>query len=213
MRRRLQRWRQVRLRWRRPTRSPSRRRKPRRCPASPSPPRVSTRRAARSSPASARRVTNSRPASSPPSRRASNAPLNQVLLRAPGVVQDSFGQIHVRGDHSNVQYRLDGMQLPEGLSLFTNALTTRSAHSLSLITGALPAQYGFRQAGVVDITLKSGTTDPGAEATMTGRLAQLPAAGLFLRRPHRAGRLFLHRPVPPQRRRHRESDGVRHADP
>jgi len=47
------------------------------------------------------------------------APLNQVLLRAPGVVQDSFGQIHVRGDHGNLQYRLDGVQLPEGLSLFT----------------------------------------------------------------------------------------------
>ena len=46
-----------------------------------------------------------------------------------------------------------------------------------------------------------------------GRLAQLPAAGLFLWRPHRAGRLFLHRSVPPQRRRHRESDGVRHAAP
>lgn len=96
-----------------------------------------------------------------------NAPLNQVLLRAPGVVEDSFGQIHIRGDHSNVQYRLDGIQLPEGLSLFTNALTTRSAHTLSLITGALPAQYGIKQAGIVDITLKSGTTDPGAEANMT----------------------------------------------
>src|SRR5678815_133211 len=33
-----------------------------------------------------------------------NAPLGQVLLRAPGVVQDGFGQIHVRGDHGNVQY-------------------------------------------------------------------------------------------------------------
>ncbi|HET7065549.1 MAG TPA: TonB-dependent receptor, partial [Rudaea sp.] len=27
-------------------------------------------------------------------------PLNQVLLQAPGVVQDSFGQLHVRGDHA-----------------------------------------------------------------------------------------------------------------
>ena len=26
-----------------------------------------------------------------------NTPLNQVLLQAPGVVQDSFGQLHVRG--------------------------------------------------------------------------------------------------------------------
>ena len=95
------------------------------------------------------------------------APLNQVLLRAPGVAQDSFGQIHVRGDHANLQYRLDGVQLPETLSLFSQSLATQSANKLSLITGALPAQYGFRQAGVVDITLKSGTTDPGAEASMT----------------------------------------------
>jgi outer membrane receptor protein involved in Fe transport len=97
-----------------------------------------------------------------------NAPLNQVLLRAPGVVQDSFGQIHVRGDHGNVQYRLDGVQLPEGLSLFNNILATRYANQMSLLTGALPAQFGLHTAGVVDITVKSGTTDPGAEISVTG---------------------------------------------
>jgi outer membrane receptor protein involved in Fe transport len=95
------------------------------------------------------------------------ATLGQVLLRAPGVAQDSFGQIHVRGDHANLQYRLDGVQLPEGISLFSNALATQYASTFALITGALPAQYGFRQAGVMDITLKSGRTDPGAEASMT----------------------------------------------
>lgn len=94
-------------------------------------------------------------------------PLNQVLLQAPGVTQDSFGQIHVRGDHGNLQYRLDGVQLPEGLSLFSNALATQFARNISLIDGALPAQYGFRQAAVVDLTLKSGTSNPGAEASMT----------------------------------------------
>src|SRR3981081_3611101 len=97
-----------------------------------------------------------------------NAPLNQVLLRAPGVVQDSFGQIHVRGDHANVQYRLDGVQLPEGLSLFNNILATRYADPMSLLTGALPAQYGLHTAGIVDITVKSGTTNPGAEVSVTG---------------------------------------------
>lgn len=95
-----------------------------------------------------------------------NAPLNQVLLRAPGVVQDGFGQIHVRGDHGSLQYRLDGVQLPEGLSLFSNVLSPRFANSISLLTGALPAQYGLRTAGVVDIGVKSGTTDPGAEASV-----------------------------------------------
>jgi outer membrane receptor protein involved in Fe transport len=97
-----------------------------------------------------------------------NAPLNQVLLRAPGVVQDSFGQVHVRGDHGNVQYRLDGVQLPQGLSLFNNILMTRYASQMSLLTGALPAQYGLRTAGIVDMTVKSGTSDPGADISVTG---------------------------------------------
>ena len=41
-----------------------------------------------------------------------NAPLNQVLLQMPGVAQDSFGQLHVRGEHANVQFRINGVELP-----------------------------------------------------------------------------------------------------
>ena len=67
-----------------------------------------------------------------------------MLLQAPGVAQDSFGQIHVRGDHANLQYRINGVQLPEG-SVFGQALAARFADTMSLITGALPAQYGFRR--------------------------------------------------------------------
>ncbi len=97
-----------------------------------------------------------------------NTPLNDVLLQAPGVAQDSFGQIHVRGDHNEIQFRLDGVQLPEGLSVFGQALETRFAHSLSLITGALPAQYGFDTAAVIDITSKTGLSDPGGEISIYG---------------------------------------------
>ena len=97
-----------------------------------------------------------------------NAPLNQVLLQAPGVAQDSFGQIHLRGEHANVQYRLNGVELPEGLSVFGQALTERFAQSLSLITGSLPAQYGFQTAGVVDIQTKTGTNNPGGSVSMYG---------------------------------------------
>jgi len=73
-----------------------------------------------------------------------NAPLNQVLLQAPGVAQDSFGQIHLRNEHANVQYRLNGVQLPEGLSVFGQAIESRFANSLTLITGALPASMVSR---------------------------------------------------------------------
>jgi hypothetical protein len=76
-----------------------------------------------------------------------NAPLNQVILQMPAVAQDSFGQIHVRGEHANVQFRINGVELPEGLSVFGQALETRFARSISLLTGALPSQYGFFTAG------------------------------------------------------------------
>lgn len=83
-----------------------------------------------------------------------NTPLNQVILQAPGVVQDSYGQLHVRGDHANVQYRINGVIIPEAISGFGQALETRFADRLSILTGALPAQYGYRTAAVVDIQSK-----------------------------------------------------------
>ncbi|MDR3384126.1 TonB-dependent receptor [Cupriavidus basilensis] len=88
-----------------------------------------------------------------------NTPLNQVLLQAPGVVQDSFGQLHVRGDHANLQYRINGVIIPEPISGFGQMLDTRFADEIKLITGALPAQYGFRTAGIVDIRTKGAAAD------------------------------------------------------
>ena len=97
-----------------------------------------------------------------------NAALNSVLLRAPGVVQDAFGNVLIRGDHRNVQYRINGVQLPEGLSGFASTLQARFASQVSLVTGALPAQYGFRTAGVVDIQTKTGLNSPGATVSLYG---------------------------------------------
>src|ERR1700722_5550217 len=75
-----------------------------------------------------------------------DATFQQVLLRAPGVVEDSFGQEHVRGEHANLTYRVNGVLLPEGISSvggFGQELDTHLASSVTLITGSLPAQFGF----------------------------------------------------------------------
>jgi outer membrane receptor for ferrienterochelin and colicins len=96
-----------------------------------------------------------------------NAALNQVVLQAPGVAQDSFGQLHIRGEHNGVQYRLNGVILPEGLSVFGQTLSPRLADNVELITGALPAQYGLRTAGIIDITTKSGASN-GGEVSVYG---------------------------------------------
>ncbi|MDE2201734.1 MAG: TonB-dependent receptor [Burkholderiaceae bacterium] len=90
-------------------------------------------------------------------------PLNQVLLQAPGVVQDSSGQLHVRGDHANLQYRINGVIIPEPISGFGQMLDTRFANQINVLTGALPAQYGYRTAGVVDIQTKGAAGDEDDE--------------------------------------------------
>lgn len=85
-----------------------------------------------------------------------STPLNQVILQAPGVVQDSYGGLHVRGDHANLQYRINGVIIPEAISGFGQSLDARTIQSVTLLDGALPAQYGLRTAAVVDIDTKSG---------------------------------------------------------
>jgi len=97
-----------------------------------------------------------------------NQLLNQVIMQAPDVAQDSFGQFHVRGEHNGLQYRLNGIILPEGISVFGQALDPRLISSLTLITGALPAEYGLRTAGIIDLKTKSGEIDPGGSVSLYG---------------------------------------------
>jgi hypothetical protein len=97
-----------------------------------------------------------------------NSLLNQVVMQAPDVAQDSFGQFHVRGEHNGLQYRLNGIILPEGISVFGQSLDPKLISSLTLVTGALPAEYGLRTAGIIDLKTKSGVIDPGGSVSLYG---------------------------------------------
>ncbi|HEV2539979.1 MAG TPA: TonB-dependent receptor [Frateuria sp.] len=111
-----------------------------------------------------------------------STPLNQVVLQAPGVVQDSYGGLHVRGDHANLQYRINGVIIPESIAGFGQALDARTVQTVKLLDGALPAQYGLRTAAVVDITTKSGHQlgDGGSVGVTGGSFGMLnPNASLW----------------------------------
>lgn len=92
-----------------------------------------------------------------------STPFDDVLLRMPGVVQDSkaSGSLHIRDDHGNVQYRVNGVELPEGISGFGQSIDTRFIENIDFVTGSLPAQYGLRTAGIIDIQTKEGNLAPG----------------------------------------------------
>ncbi len=99
-----------------------------------------------------------------------NTPIDNAILEMPGVDQDNLanGGLHVRNEHLNVQYRIDGVIIPDGVSFFGQDLSLRFVNSMTLITGALPAEYGLRTAGVIDIQSKSGLFNPGGSVEMYG---------------------------------------------
>jgi outer membrane receptor protein involved in Fe transport len=97
-----------------------------------------------------------------------NAPIQQDLLRFAGVVEDSFGQEHIRGEHGNLTYRINGILLPQPVAVFGQEVDSRIANSLTLIDGTLPAQFGLHTAGIADITTKSGATLGHNELSLYG---------------------------------------------
>ena len=92
-----------------------------------------------------------------------NATIEKILLQTPGVSQDSAasGSIHVRNEHANVQTRINGIMLPDGVTGFGTFLDTALIGNMTLITGALPAQYGLRTSGVLDIWTRSDAFNGG----------------------------------------------------
>ena len=98
-----------------------------------------------------------------------NNTVAQVLQTVPSVVYGALGQTHIRQDHSNQQFRIDGVPIPEGVSsTFTDVISPRMWERADIILGGMEAQYGNKTALVVDITSKSGTRPPFGSAQMLG---------------------------------------------
>ncbi|MGA9723007.1 MAG: TonB-dependent receptor, partial [Candidatus Binatus sp.] len=98
-------------------------------------------------------------------------PLNQVLLQMPGVALDQNQEIHIRGEHAGIQYQMNGILLPLDINndpTFTQLLNSYFVKSVSLIDGVLPAEYGYRTSGVIEIRTKNGCDDAHNEFTIYG---------------------------------------------
>jgi outer membrane receptor protein involved in Fe transport len=99
-----------------------------------------------------------------------NATVEKVLLQAPGVSQDSAasGLLHVRNDHANVQFRINGVMLPDGVTGFGSVFDTGLIGSMSLVTGALPAEFGMRTVGLIDITTRADAFNNSGTVNLYG---------------------------------------------
>src|ERR1700719_1431272 len=99
-----------------------------------------------------------------------NQTVEKVLLQAPGVSQDSAasGGLHVRNDHGNLQFRINGVMLPDGVTGFSSILDTGMIGPIALVTGALPAEFGLRTTGLIDITTRADAFNNSGSISLYG---------------------------------------------
>ena len=99
-----------------------------------------------------------------------DTPFDKLLLQVPGVSADSAAShpdFHIRNEYGNAQYRINGILVPYGVFGLGTFLDTSFIGTLSLLTGTLPAQYGLRTAGVIDITSRT-FDEPGGSVSVYG---------------------------------------------
>lgn len=84
-----------------------------------------------------------------------------MLAQTPGVGA-SGDALTIRGS-KDVQVRINDVIVPEAVADPADHLSIRLAQTTRVITGTLPAQYGFVPAGVISVTTKNGLYRHGGE--------------------------------------------------
>lgn len=90
--------------------------------------------------------------------------ISQILSQAPGVTV-SGNVLNVRGSRAN-QVRINNVIVPEAISDPADHLSSRLAETTRLITGTLPAQFGFAPAGIISVTTKNGLYQHGGQVEL-----------------------------------------------
>lgn len=97
-----------------------------------------------------------RPVGAAPSRA-----IESIVASTPGFVTDDNGRMHPRGSESQVQYVIDGVPVTDNLSaIFSTSLDARTLRSVEVLTGGLPAEFGDKLAGVINVNTRSGLEGP-----------------------------------------------------
>jgi outer membrane receptor protein involved in Fe transport len=98
-----------------------------------------------------------------------NTSINDVLLQMPGVAQDDQSQVHIEGEHEDLQWRINGVMMPmDSFTGFGQIFNSFFIRRVSLLDGVLPVTYGYRDAGVLDLVTKDGCSSPGGNVGFYG---------------------------------------------
>src|ERR1043165_5548203 len=97
-----------------------------------------------------------RPVGAAPSRA-----IESIVASTPGFVTDDNGRMHPRGSESQVQYVVDGVPITDNMSaIFSTSLDARTLRTVEVLTGGIPAEFGDKLAGVINVYTRSGLEGP-----------------------------------------------------
>jgi hypothetical protein len=95
--------------------------------------------------------------------------LPDLLVQLPGAARGANGAVHFNGDHGNINYIVDGVQIPQALNRSVGGeFDSSDIGSVDVLQGAYPAQYGERFASVVNISSRNITGPAGFTGELTG---------------------------------------------
>ncbi len=88
---------------------------------------------------------------------ASSSLSSLVTLSTPGVAADSNGLFHGLGDHASNSFSIDGQPITDQQSkVFSNQIPSNSIQSITVFSGAPPAEFGGKTSLVIQVTTRSG---------------------------------------------------------
>jgi hypothetical protein len=87
--------------------------------------------------------------------------IESMVASTPGFVTDDNGRMHPRGSESQVQYVVDGIPVTDNMSaIFSTSLDARTLRTVEVLTGGIPAEFGDKLAGVINVNTRSGLEGP-----------------------------------------------------
>jgi hypothetical protein len=87
--------------------------------------------------------------------------IETMVASTPGFVTDDNGRMHPRGSESQVQYVVDGVPVTDNMSaIFSTSLDARTLRTVEVLTGGIPAEFGDKLAGIINVNTRSGLEGP-----------------------------------------------------
>jgi outer membrane receptor protein involved in Fe transport len=95
--------------------------------------------------------------------------VQKLIEGTTGVASDSAGQQHVRGEHADISYVVDGVPLPDTLSGRQGSVVVPATiQRLEILTGGFAPEFGGQTAAILNVTTLPGASRSRSDLALEG---------------------------------------------